>query len=29
VGYQKCQAGGPDGCLDFGVVSTPVDTETQ
>ena len=24
VGYQKFQAGSPDGYLDFGVISTPV-----
>ena len=24
VGYQKCQAGSPDGYLGFGVISTPV-----
>ena len=24
VGYQKCQAVSPDGCLDFGIISTPV-----
>ena len=24
VGYQKCQAGSPNGYLDFGVISTPV-----
>ena len=26
VGYQKFQAGSPDGYLDFGVISTPVIT---
>ena len=28
VGYQKFQAGSPDGYLDFGVISTPVEACT-
>ena len=29
MGYQKFQAGSPDGYLDFGVISTPGDHTKQ